>query len=1450
MICDNSDEVLYVQPMVMRTIGPGNERVNCSTLPRPDWGPWKELPGGSFQRAGITRVQLFEGATAVTVKAARKSKKLALGATVTGGTITGPSGTIWNGDLPVNIPLPLFDTVAGPGETTSPDDPPPVYGHGIMWDGDLSADETGIATFSGTYSKPTYVHGTALANFTIKWSSGNFDIKMKLLWNNTKNGTIDISGSYSSPLFLKAVKPKVMMSDSDLSKYTVNAATASTSGVLRAPLILHGTFSPDRTSFSWSGNATLIVPSSPPPPTPMSALWSDGMTPLETQFMVKESYAATSASASFKKKNAFGATVTGGAIQTASGSLWSGTIPVDIPLPLFDTVAGPDDVSSPMDPPPVYGHGIIWDGTLTADASGLAHFQGTFSMPKFVHGNALTNFSIKWTSGTFDLTMQLLWNSTKNATVDLSGSFTSPLLLRQRKPVLMSSNMANYMINDAVSAEGSGMSMSAPVILYGDFSPDRTSFKWYGNVTLLIPTLVPMPLVSAMAYNTDPGMTLLAAKPKSRMAVGVSVLSGSVTAGSDSSNPVTWWSGDLPAAVPAHPFDKPATMSTASQKAMALPTFGGGISWNGKLSSDGAGGASLTGTFTMPFFTHGSPVNFSIQWWTGDFALQLRYLWNTSLDGVIETGKEYSSPIFFRAMKTPLLTKSMVEKYETDDLKVGPIDNNMQFIMAAEEALSAAPKIPIILLGSYSPDKSVFWWSGAAVVSAPLPPPPTVPMQLSSKTPKPSSRTKPINPTIYQTSFMTSPGAVRSLKATNGRVGFTVVSGWLATGAGTLWDGTLPITIPLPAFDSVATLGDAGLVAAPPVYGHGVVWKGTLSPTSPLEADVQGTFSLPSFVHGGMTNFSVSWTEGEFSLHAKLMWNASLAGLIDPDVTYTSPIFFQGLKPMTEKSSIDTSPVEHVMEQLASNIDGIANPAVRVPMILQGTFAPDKTAFYWGGNVIASFSKSRPLPYLQKLKVNSDTKMQQTAFSVKKDIAIVNGPMSPTIRLGATVLSGSVTSGWSTWWDGSLPVTIPIPAFDSFSFKLASTVGAAPMIYGHGVTWQGSLTSSAPGEVSLEGSFSLPKYIHAPWPTNFSIEWLDGQFSLRMKLLWNASLDGEVVPDRIFSSPVYFSGGSPVDNARVLLAGVELSEEASALQMAAESLEVTGTATRAPIILQGTYSPDRTTFLWSGNVFVSIPRMVPGQLLEQAAAKPGKGGKKSDAKNAKGGKFGGKGKKPDIAMKPTGGAAGFTAVTGVINANFTPPPMPPPPVDDSNSTENVTLPSPLTFFSVWTGVTPVNLPVPFFNVSGTDSTADPVAVAALTISWNGTLLLTAAGAVSLEGLYSLPLEMHQILGNMTVAWSGGTFSLQAQQLWKAAVAGLVQPGVTYTSPVFYRSTTPSADDAVVAAATGKAAAAEATDPAGPGTATKVPIILQGTFSPDNSQFIWTGNALLIFPWPA
>ncbi|XP_044257403.1 peroxidase [Tribolium madens] len=42
IICDNSDEVTEVQPLVMEKIRNDNKLVPCSALPDPQWGPWKD----------------------------------------------------------------------------------------------------------------------------------------------------------------------------------------------------------------------------------------------------------------------------------------------------------------------------------------------------------------------------------------------------------------------------------------------------------------------------------------------------------------------------------------------------------------------------------------------------------------------------------------------------------------------------------------------------------------------------------------------------------------------------------------------------------------------------------------------------------------------------------------------------------------------------------------------------------------------------------------------------------------------------------------------------------------------------------------------------------------------------------------------------------------------------------------------------------------------------------------------------------------------------------------------------------------------------------------------------------------------------------------------------------------------------------------------------------------
>ncbi|XP_049961570.1 uncharacterized protein LOC126481680 isoform X1 [Schistocerca serialis cubense] len=1162
---------------------------------------------------------------------------------------------------------------------------------------------------------------------------------------------------------------------------------------------------------------------------------------------------------------ALGGTVTGGSITAAGSTVWSGALPLRLPLPLFDTLAatGPVPAGSPF----FAGRGIYWDGHFTADASSAkARLQGTYTAPKYHDGPPL-NFSVEWSSGTFSFDVMLAWNSTKNGTIDMSGSYWSPLRLETTKPKFVLTTAKPEEVQkyaeQLLVAGGLGPGVPrAPLLIHGIFSPDKTFFTWDGNATLILPLPPPPPL---------PALNVLAAvaKPKEkRVMVPVSVLSGSVT----TSSGVTWWSGELPAALPAHPFDTVALAAGASLTP-GVPVFSSGIQWSGSLVSDGAGGASLKGSFSFPTFTHGAPANFSISWWSGKFALQMRYLGNTTLDTYLHDGQQCSSPLFYVASPQPVLG-TPVDLDDTESL--ASVHEMSSLLIAAEESLAPALRVPIILMGTYSPDRTTFWWSGAATFSVHVPPAPPMPpmppvaasqltMQLMKKT-SPSSNSNKA-PVAQQNMVTAATGGL----ARPGALGLAVTSGWVATSKATLWTGTLPAAIPLPAFDARPVVtAPTDPLGTPPVYGSGVVWHGSATVLSPLEVSFVGSFSAPSYTHGPPLNFSISWTQGQFSLRCKLLWNATIDGLVDPNLVYSSPIYFQQIKvpPVKEKKAKDKkvdggddkpamTVSDDVMLQLATAVDAVGDSGLRVPVILQGNFSPDKTTFYWNGNAIVMFKKKAPM---MGESSNVAPRAPASLFPVSGF-----GPFSWTARLGGMVTSGYVRGasdsggGRVTMWDGSLPAAIPSRPFDSFQYPTAALTETAftPMVFGHGVTWQGSMTSDpVAGTAMLQGTFSVPRYVHGVGPFNFSIDWWRGDFQFNVQLLWNVSIDGVVTPDRTFTSPIFFSGATVLDNGKSLLSGIQMTARDAAIELAEESAIAAG-AVRAPVILQGTYSPDKTMFLWSGKVVASIPRIPttpPMQFLFEGAAaedgkdgkgaKGGKGGKggKTDKKDDAGGKKDGKGGKPAGGKSGGGGggAVGLTGITGYINANFT---LDPEDLYYNDTATNTTKMRP-TYLNVWSGQVPVTLPVPFFNSSLVDpQPTDPTTAAALSITWSASMAPGgAAGAIKLKGTYKLPVSvMATVDPDIDVEWSSGEFSLSGTPLWKAPPPTMVQPGVNFTSPVFYRSVAPT-KSTMKGLFEG--------DPADPTAATKVPIILQGTFTPDNSGFVWSGNALVIFPYAA
>ncbi|XP_067002115.2 uncharacterized protein [Anabrus simplex] len=1348
---------------------------------------------------------------------APKSPKssMAVGVSVTSGSITASSGgsspvTWWNGAFPATLPVPLFNKVI----SASTGSGAIVFGSGVSWSGSVVPNGAAGSVLSGTFSLPIYTHGPG-TNLSIDWWTGTFSLQYNNLWNATLEGAVLPGVTYTSPIFFRQAKSAdsldVMIKDyvdaeKINSELEVNLLTSGAAGTgPKMPIILHGNYTPDKTQFYWFGNVTFILPLIPP------------STPIEQELrIVKTASYNLSPTTSSGPPLVLGGIVTSGSVSSGTGSVWSGEVPVAIPVPLFDSVANAGPVDMDQAAPPAFGHGILWDGTVSTDYSGMAKLEGTYSMPKFVHGPGLANFSIEWVNGNFMFSSRLTWNSSLSMPISFTGRYSSPVYLRAIKefeylkyttPSSMSSSFykASGAFFSSPSVVNDPAVLKAPLILLGAYSVDKTTFIWSGNYSIIIPNAIPALSQSEKLHSswmtsaTVPGV--VPKSPKSSMAVGVSVTSGSITASSGGSSPVTWWNGAFPATLPVPLFNKVISASTGS----GAIVFGSGVSWSGSVVPNGAAGSVLSGTFSLPIYTHGPGTNLSIDWWTGTFSLQYNNLWNATLEGAVLPGVTYTSPIFFRQAKSADSLDVMIKDYVDAEKINSELEVNLLTSGAAD---TAGPKMPIILHGNYTPDKTQFYWFGNATFILPLMPP--SPPVMTSNVRLTSS---PVN-TFIPTKPIRKPLVL----------GATVMGGKISTTAGSAWSGQLPVAIPVPLFDSVATLGEIDIETTdPPIYGHGILWEGTVSKDSSGYANFQGKFSMPNYIHGnGIANFTTKWLSGSFVFYTRLVWNYTIDVPISVSGTYSSPVYLQEqpqyeyLKDPAYASMNSFSDVSSGFTSQPSISNG---PGVfRSPCILHGIYSDDRKTFLWSGNFTLIVPNAVPIDLwpgtlsLPKLTEKSWLQSQFTSGDLTNKTVT-------SVPIGLNVTSGKVTASMDdsipiTWWDGSLPAALPVPLFNKV---VTASKASGPVIFGTGVSWTVTANTNTAGVSMLNGTFSLPIYVRGPGAL-FSIQWWNGDFSLQVNTLLNQTLDAVLQPGITYSSPIYLRASPIVNSLATDVSKIDSISSNPTLQFVTSAKGDMSAEPKAPIILYGTYSPDKTQFWWSGLATLMAPPPTPSPLTLLKLQKKMKTSVTSP--------------KSSVSSKITLGAV-VTSGSVVANSDSSSPSM------------------------WWNGEFPVAIPSNSFD--STNSLMSASSLFAQGVSWQGSLTKTSLNEIVLQGTFSMPRFIHGGgLKNFSIEWYRGQFSFQMSLLWNSTVDGLVLPGDTFSSPIYLQPVgmknksepsflnwdqpAPQIDSENLVHFISKSQEIIS-------GATLVPVVLEGTYSSDFSNFWWSGNVILSFPVP-
>lgn len=1206
IVCETSDNITQVQPLVMQNVGPGNTRMSCDSLPSLDLSEWLSPSEGTVSKP-YTRI----------------------GLTVTGGSIeTDDGGVLWSGEMRAAIPVALFDSVLSeasgfPGASV-------YFGHGIQWAGSLTV-QLNEMTIQGIFSLPQYIHkypGSFL-NFTTNWVNGKFKFTSKILWNSSEIDSLKLDQSYSSPLYLseQAAKSSVSLNKQFATVETPESDLPKIIGYVKCPVILKGSFSPDKKLFYWSGNLTATVPN-------QSVLNMKGLSSTKKN----------------KTKGAF-SVIDGTLTSTSSdghvATLWSGNPPVQITLPKCSS-------SSQSSTTLLYGLGVMWLSSVTD-----YKLEGTFSFPYF------ENMTVTWLNGDFVFNIIPVLNVSLQGILTPGIKYSTKFILKQGKMVTDSLQLLT-LFDNLTANSGSLQSyiedsqdvldgvVPAPLILFGNFTPDKCLFNWSGDVIVAVrKSKEKLNQQFTLLKNAEPAYK---SWPKSRF--GGTVISGTLTASLNETSNSVIWNGVIPVSIPMPTFWSP-TSDTGDGKEFI---FSKGILWTGMLS-----GTTIQGEYSLPQCIWNGSVA-TTQVWKGKFIFDITPIWNTSLTDVFVPGAKYYSKINFKGTKT----------IETLNVCSGLLNDEV----------SSALLAPLILQGTYSPDKKLFYWSGNFIIAfnnGPL---------LGFNLPKPQPKTV--------------------LGKTNGEiktsVTVSVTSGQIwASPVGenytNIWNGEFPVTVPLTSIvnpDSYDLITD-------------FIWTGQV-----VDNKFEGNFSIPIYKQNG-TQTSTAWWSGNFSFSYTTKWDASLESLFSPLKKYTFQLLFQpqfksSSSPSKQKPSENT-----LLTQFAMDAQETLDSTGKGKIVLVGDFyskpfycyvlpfCSEKNEFYWSGE--AFFTVITPItPHQPPELPPEDPPEVEPVLS-----AVDSGAVKDNQQFGAQVVGGYIKAGlddrpMNTWWTGEIPVNIPLPVFWNSDSAFASSD-----VISNGVIWSGTLYGTL-----FEGTFSLPQY---GWNgISRTVQWWNGEFSFKLQPLWYSPANTLVMPNMKYYSRINFH---------------DFKHHNLSASVNSPSQVDVDTAIPAPIVLQGTDSPDGSTFLWNGKVLISFKNAANEFNLLESSLPSIKVNDKVLPENLS---------KP---VKPAKSSARLSVTGGNISA--------------ANETGNIT--------EIWSGQLPAAIDLGLFVHEGSFF---PTTVVNMTIE-----TLTS----NLEGTFAIQTYKNNTV-SLTEHWIGN-FTFAYTTKWDISLASVVNEKQSYSCKLIF-----------------------------------------------------------------
>ncbi|XP_075215946.1 uncharacterized protein LOC142321606 [Lycorma delicatula] len=611
-----------------------------------------------------------------------------LGLQVTHASIVTGDGLTWTGEPPVNIPLSVF---TGPSVGTTHVLPPSV-----QWTATSVVISPTQLSISGTYSVLSYVFNRpALLNFTVKQSTGQFTLNANILWNNTNLSTVLFNGNSLSSLLVFSPRAAKNLSDEtefSLKSMMINSIDDIKVGFTGGPpltpihtnssfsslILVNGNYSADKTQFYWNGQLIISLKNS-------SGL-NPGLKFLRDSVDISTKPPKPTKAPKPPKpiKKSISVTVVSGNIWAGVGDsestqIWNGDLPIQIKL---DDIVDKDSYS-PMAQ-------VTWTGSATN-----TDLEGAFSLPiNIING---TQTLIKNLIGNFSVQFQPKWSANMEELVNPTFKYNCRVLFDEftKKSTFMSSS--NQELTEKASDNDP---TKCNILLVGVYykkpfsckllpfmCSDDTLFTWNGEaiITFSFPPDSDLPTPPTTPYSTQL-KKLSDGFLTTRKIIG-RVLSGSLSAGLPGQSQKTLWSGTFPAVISLPVFWAPGGDQLSDD---ADKVYGHGAIWSGSVF-----GATLHGTFSLPQYT-GKGATSSIRWWNGDISVQVMSLWDTGIGNLITPGLKFYSRIAFRDVRnaTDLLQSANPTQIE----------------------VNSAYKAPLILLGSYSSDGRMFYWSGSFVL--------------------------------------------------------------------------------------------------------------------------------------------------------------------------------------------------------------------------------------------------------------------------------------------------------------------------------------------------------------------------------------------------------------------------------------------------------------------------------------------------------------------------------------------------------------------------------------------------------------------------------------------------------------------------------------------------------------------------------------------------------------